>query len=273
VMNSSFFVGPFRMQWHYPGLLLFAFTVAWVLTRRFTEDSHQREQLEAEVRAAKEVQDLLLAGSGPAVEGFAIDSAYLPAADLGGDFFQALPARDGGLLLVVGDVSGKGLRAAMLAGVVIGAIRTAVDPSPAALLRHLNGALAGRSGEGFVTCCVCLLRPDGELLVANAGHIPPYCDGKPIDTPGGLPLGIVAEMDWDQVETRLDAGRTLVLLSDGVLEATNSNQEMLGFDGLEAALATKPSASDLANLARNFGQEDDITVLAVSRTLAAAQVA
>jgi hypothetical protein len=265
VMGSSFFIGPFRLQLHYPGTLLFAGTVALVLTRRFTQDARARDQLEAEMTAAREVQDLLLSNQAEA-PGFRVETSYLPAAELGGDFFQLLPGDDGGLLVVVGDVSGKGLRAAMIVGVVIGAIRTATNRAPAPLLAHINQALAGRSGEGFVTCCVCALSPAGKLTAANAGHIVPYLNGKPLELPSGLPLGIVRGIDWEEAQFQLSPGARLVLLSDGVVEAKDSNGVLLGFDGLEAALKDHGSAVGLAQYAREFGQEDDITVVGIQRT-------
>jgi phosphoserine phosphatase RsbU/P len=124
--------------------------------------------------------------------GFSVDSAYQPAQQVGGDFFQVLPAPEGGLLLVVGDVAGKGLPAAMLVSVLVGAIRGVAEytSEPAELLANLNERLVGRAGGGFSTALVAHISAEGAVTVANAGHLSPYLDGREVELPGALPLGV-----------------------------------------------------------------------------------
>ena len=123
--------------------------------------------------------------------GFSIESAYEPAQQVGGDFFQILPASEGSLLLVIGDVAGKGLPAAMLVSVLVGAIRGVADytSEPAELLANLNQRLVGRVAGGFSTALAARIFPDGSVVMANAGHLPPYLDGQRGGGSGSLAAG------------------------------------------------------------------------------------
>jgi serine phosphatase RsbU (regulator of sigma subunit) len=194
-----------------------------------------------------------------------VESIYLPAQQVGGDFFQILPAGEGGLLLVVGDVAGKGLPAAMLVSVLVGAIRGVADytTDPAELLANLNERLVGRAGGGFSTALVARISADGHVLAANAGHLSPYLDGEEIELPGALPLGVESGSRYVTTEFHLDPGSRLTFYSDGVVEAQSTKGELFGFErGRE--LSTEP-ASAIVEAARKFGQQDDITVVTIER--------
>ena len=115
-------------------------------------------------------------------------------------------APDGGTLVVVGDVSGKGLRAAMVVSVVIGALLNRRSSRPGEVLAELNRAITGQLDGGFVTCLAVLLEPGGRIVAANAGHVRPYTCGREVEVPDGLPLGIVAEAGYEEAEWRLDEG-------------------------------------------------------------------
>jgi sigma-B regulation protein RsbU (phosphoserine phosphatase) len=173
------------------------------------------------------------------------------------------------LLIVVGDVSGKGLRAAMTVSMIVGALRGgdahgAAMRAPGEVLAHLNGVLAGQI-SGFVTCCAAHISADGLLTLANAGHIPPYRNGEEMPAESGMPLGIVAGLTYDEVQHRIEPEDRLTFVSDGVIEATNRRKELFGFERTRE-ISTLP-AFHIAEAARSFGQEDDITVLTVSRIL------
>jgi len=207
------------------------------------------------------------------VPGYTVESIYLPAQQVGGDFFQILPAGEGGLLLVVGDVAGKGLPAAMLVSVLVGAIRgvAAYTKDPAELLANLNERLVGRAGGGFSTALVAHIAADGSVTVANAGHLSPYLDGKEIALPGALPLGVEGGARYETTQFRLAAGSRLTFYSDGVVEAQNQKGELLGFErGRE--LSTQPAAA-IVEAAKAFGQSDDITVVTIERAEAMATAA
>ncbi len=206
------------------------------------------------------------------VPGFRIESVYLPAREVGGDFFQIFPTAEQGLLLVIGDVAGKGLPAAMMVSVLVGAIRTAVkfEHSPNALLVELNERMMGRTNGGFSTALAALIASDGSVHIANAGHLPPYLNGKEIDLPPALPLGIVGTAQYEVIQLRLEPGERLTFYSDGVIEAQNKHRELFGFDrGREVSIQP---ASAIAEAAKAFGQEDDITVLAIQRLAEAEQI-
>jgi serine phosphatase RsbU (regulator of sigma subunit) len=216
--------------------------------------------LRAELEAAREVQQQLVTAP-PATPSFRIESAYVPATQVGGDFYRILPSEHGDILVVVGDVSGKGLRAAMTVSAIIGSLRTLAACEPASVLRDLNRSLAGQLPSGFVTCLAARLRADGNCSIANAGHLAPYRRGEEISLPSGLPLGITADADYPEIIFQLAAGDTLTFLSDGVVEAQTPSGELFGFDRTRAISSN--SAQSIADAAVRFGQEDDITVLTV----------
>jgi hypothetical protein len=222
-----------------------------------------RDELRIEFEAAREVQEQLVA---PAVDvpGFKIESVYAPAKHVGGDFFRVLPAADGSLLVVVGDVSGKGLKAAMTVSAIMGALPGCPSRMPAQVLAHLNQALYGQVG-GFVTCCAAFISTDGTMTFANAGNPAPYRNGEVMAVEPGLPLGMLADTRYRETRYQIAPGDRLTFVSDGVVEATNPQGELYGFERTQA-VSNQP-ANAIAEAARQFGQEDDITVLSVTRTV------
>jgi hypothetical protein len=244
----------------------FVLGVGVFLVRRFTQSRTSEERYGAEMAAAQQVQLRLVPTDLPDVAGFQLEASYFSASEVGGDFYQVVPARDGSLLVVVGDVSGKGLRAAMTGMMAIGALRSLAqrDTGPAEILVRLNQQLVGAHEGGFVTCLCARITPGGEMIVANAGHLFPYLDGVELAVPSGLPLGIAYEAEYEEVAAQAPPGSKLTFLSDGVVEATNPAGELLGFERTQQL--SKLSAAAIAEAAQAFGQEDDITVLTIQRT-------
>ena len=239
-------------------------TVIVVRTLRLVRE---RASIANEIEAARTMQQLLLAGSTQPTPGFQVETVYLPAGEVGGDFFLVSPCHDEdehqpSLTVIVGDVSGKGLRAAMRVSMILGVLRREPSREPATMLRELNTALLDHGDTGFTTACCIRLAPDGRFTVANAGHISPYVQGHELQTAPALPLGMAPDQTYEIYEGRLHAGQKLVLLSDGVPEARTHRGELYGFERL-APLTLKP-ASEIARTAQGFGQADDITVLTIS---------
>jgi serine phosphatase RsbU (regulator of sigma subunit) len=228
---------------------------------RFTEQQRENVRLADDMRQAQEVQRLLVPQHLPQYPGWVIESEYRPARQVGGDFFQVLPGDDHSLLMVVGDVSGKGLQAAMTVSAIVGALRDSQQRQPAQVLAHLNRVLYGQIG-GFVTCCAALISNNGVMTIANAGHLSPYRNGDELPMPSGLPLGIVPRVSYEETRFELTAGDRLTFLSDGVLEARNQHGELFGFERTREC--SNQSAEEIASAAQQFGQEDDITVLSLS---------
>ncbi len=222
----------------------------------------ERAQMAGELASAREIQQYLIPEKLPPTPGLAIESVYLPSREVGGDFFQVLPdPRDGSTLLVMGDVAGKGLKAGMLAALIVGAIRTAFKFTGDAgeILALLNERLQGR---GLVTCMAMRIERDGSVMLANAGQLPPYINGKELPMEGTLPLGAVPGIAFPTMRFELAAGESMLLVSDGVVEARNATGELFGFDRTRS-ISTE-SAAKVAEAAQAFGQEDDITVLTLS---------
>ncbi|MGO9338299.1 MAG: PP2C family protein-serine/threonine phosphatase [Terracidiphilus sp.] len=236
--------------------------------RVHAEMSRQQALLEGELAAAREVQEVILPEQVEAVPGFKVESMYQPARQVGGDFFQVLPAGEGGLLVVIGDVAGKGLPAAMLVSVLVGAIRGAAEytKDPAELLASLNDRLIGRTHGGFSTALVARIAADGSVTIANAGHLSPYLDGREVELQGALPLGVVKNASYQVTHFHLPQGSRLTFYSDGVIEAQNEKGELFGFER-GRAVSIQPAAA-IAEAARQFGQEDDITVVTIERLAA-----
>jgi hypothetical protein len=249
---------------------IFMLAVFAILIRRFTRTRSQEESYAREFADAREVQQYLIPAHLPATPGLVIESQYLPAREVGGDFFQVLPdAKDGSVLVVVGDVAGKGLQAGMLATLIVGAIRVAAGftGDPERILALLNERMQGR---GLVTCLALRIERDGKAALANAGHLPPYLNGNEMQMEGALPLGAVPGVEFPALQFQLAAGDTLMLMSDGVVEAQDAVGKLFGFDRIGQLLREKTTAAGLAVAAQNFGQEDDITVLTVARSAAVA---
>ena len=265
--------GPFTVSFNVFCNVLSSMALAIILLLRSSRVSRRQAQFEQELAAAQQVQQLLLPGHGQPLPGFSVESVYQPATQVGGDFFQVLCTPTGGLLLVVGDVAGKGLPAAMMVSVIVGAIRTAAEftSDPAELLAHLNRRLVGRSAGGFSTALAARIGPNGQVEIANAGHLSPYLDGREIELPGALPLGILSPLGYETASFHMPPGSRLVFLSDGVIEARNAKGELFGFARSQALAAQ--SAEQIARAAVDFGQEDDITVVAVTREQEAAAAA
>jgi hypothetical protein len=233
-----------------------------LLCAEMVDAARARAAFAAELQAASTVQQLLLQGASRPTPGFQVESVYLPASEVGGDFFFVSSAPNGSLTAIVGDVSGKGLTAAMRVAMILGALRRETSHDPGEILFGLNNALIAQGQLGFTTACCIRISLSGEYTIANAGHIAPYLSGHELDTPPALPLGLVADQAYEPIHGRLAGGERLVLLSDGVPEARSASGELYGFEQL-SSLTLLP-AREIAEAAQRFGQEDDITVMTLA---------
>jgi hypothetical protein len=250
--------------------LLLAFVIAGLLLRRLVVTVRRQRLMELDVKQAQEVQRVILPEPITTLPWLAIESEYRPAREVGGDFFQIIPhPSNGSMLIVAGDVAGKGLQAGMLVALLVGAIRTAAhfDPDPLAVLNVLNQRLCGRS-HSTATCLALRIAADGGAMLANAGHLPPYLNGRPVAIEGSLPLGTIEDAEFSIMHFTFTEGDHLVLMSDGVAEATDPNGNLFGFERILDLLRNSASAATIAAAAQTFGQEDDISVIAITRTAA-----
>jgi sigma-B regulation protein RsbU (phosphoserine phosphatase) len=235
--------------------------IVLIIFVRFLRIQHDRERAQSELAAARSVQDLMIPREKQDTPGFEVDSVYQPANEVGGDFFHVQSEGKEGMLVVIGDVAGHGLKAAMNVSMLMGALRRITERRPAKILESLNRVLTG--SESFTTCQAIWFGSDGELVISNAGHLPPYLNSQEIALPGGLPLGALPEERYDEVRLYLHPGDRLLLMSDGVVEARGPSGELFGFDRVHNL--SNQSAFYIADAAKEFGQEDDITVLTVRR--------
>jgi sigma-B regulation protein RsbU (phosphoserine phosphatase) len=257
----TFYAGPIPIHSASFADLTSILAIVIIIFIRFLRVQRDQERASSELAAARSVQELMIPQEKIQTPGFEVDSVYNPANEVGGDFFHVQPTEDGGLLVIIGDVAGKGLKAAMNVSMIMGGVRRTPERSPAKILQSLNRVLYG--SESFTTCQVAWLAPSGELVIANAGHLPPYLNSQEVAVPGGLPLGVLPEVVYDEMHLYLHPGDRILLMSDGVVEARHHSGELFGFDRVQNL--TNQSAFYIADAAKDFGQEDDITVLTVRR--------
>ncbi|HWA93675.1 MAG TPA: PP2C family protein-serine/threonine phosphatase [Terracidiphilus sp.] len=264
---------PFGVQITLPvaSHLILVLVLTVLLVRRLILSLRRQRILALDVKQAQEVQRVILPEARTMVPGLSIESIYRPAREVGGDFFQVMAhPTDGSVLIVAGDVAGKGLQAGMLVALLVGAIRSTAEATadPLSLIQALNRRLIGR-GEAHATCLALRIAATGSVALANAGHLPPYLNGNPIAMEGALPLGSFEEAEFSVTHFQLQPNDRLVLVSDGLAEAMNPQGELFGFPRVQELVQTGISASDLANAVQTFGQEDDISIIALTRTASA----
>jgi len=268
----QFHLGPIEFPLSIVTYSIFLASLLAVILYRFINVSQEEQRSMAEIEAARSVQAMLIPTELPSNHNFMLESAYLPAKGVGGDFFQVLPLKDDSILVVVGDVSGKGLQAAMSASTLVGALRNELSSDPATVLNRLNNVLLGAAARpgadlskkttfSFATCVCARVYPDGTMTIANAGHLHPYRDGREIELVADLPLGVVPDVQYEQASFELNVGERLIFLSDGVVEATNAHGELFGFERTQQV--SNESARYIAQTAKRFGQNDDITVVSL----------
>jgi len=244
-------------------------TVSIKEARRHLKSQLEKAALENEMTAAREVQRVMVPEVLPPISGYSIESVYRPAAEVGGDFFQVIPLPSGRTLVVIGDVSGKGLSAAMIVSMIVGMLRTVTGftEEPAAILAQLNRRLFNRTHGGFATCLIVRVEEQGRLTLANAGHPPPYMNGAETAFPGSMPLGLVEDAVYEQTSIEMRVGDAAVLVTDGVAEAQNEQHTLLGFPRVESLLREGASAKHLAEVAQRHGQADDRTIISIARAI------
>ena len=248
--------------------------VTVMVSRRFLHSERKKEQWKLEIEQARNVQQVLIPEQLPEIPGLKIQSEYRPAREVGGDFFQIIPGTvEGSVSVVLGDVTGKGVQAGMLVALIVGAIRTEVQHgvAPELILQGVNDQMSERKGVS-ATCVMLSISPDGEVTLANAGHLAPYLNGKEMEMEGALPLGVIGGMDFPVMKFQMQPGDSLVMMSDGIAEAQKPDGSLFGFERVHELMSRQISAAELATEAQNFGQEDDILVLSIQRNVESVHV-
>jgi hypothetical protein len=211
-----------------------------------------------------------LPATAQVIRGFDICSSYSPSREFGGDFFQTIRLdgrHKGSVLLVIGDVSGKGNGTSMAVSRIALTINSLVEDfgGPGKFLAQLNSRIQGRLNSESATCVAVHLDSRGHCTVASAGHPAPIVNGRELELAPAFPLGILRRAEFPEREFALGVEDYLVLHSNGVTEARNESGEMFGDRRLENLLSQRPSAQQVMKKAVDFGQTDDVTVLTVAR--------
>jgi serine phosphatase RsbU (regulator of sigma subunit) len=255
------------------------------LVRQQQKQAQERERIEQELRVARLIQQTLLPKHVPDLEGYQLAAYYQPAREVGGDFYDFLELDKGHLGLVIGDVTDKGVPAALVMATTRTMLRASAQrlDSPAEVLKRVNDVIVRDIPPNmFITCLYAILDTrSGKLRYANAGHDLPYLrhKGRPGDASElrarGMPLGLMPGMFYEEKEAVLEAGDSILFYSDGLVEAHDPHYEMFGFPRLQGLVGAHPGGATMVDfllkeLARFVGdsweQEDDITLVTLERS-------
>jgi PAS domain S-box-containing protein len=247
-------------------------------------EAQERERIEQELRIARLIQQTLLPKTLPELSGYDVAAYYQPAREVGGDFYDLFELEGGRLGLVVGDVTDKGIPAALVMATTRTMLRVSAQRlfPPAEVLKRANEALVPDIPPNmFITCLYAILDTEsGRLVYANAGHDPPYLrhNGSDVEElrARGMPLGLMPGMEYEEKEITLERGESVLFYSDGLVEAHDSHHEMFGFPKLQGLVGTHRSGgsslidfllSELTHFAgEDWEQEDDITLVTLERS-------
>jgi serine phosphatase RsbU (regulator of sigma subunit) len=258
------------------------------LVRQQQRQAQERERIEQELRVARLIQQTLLPKEVPDLEGYKLAAYYQPAREVGGDFYDFLKLDDEHLGLVVGDVTDKGVPAAIVMATTRTMLRASAQrlDSPGEVLKRVNDVIVRDIPPNmFITCLYAILNlKSGLLRYANAGHDLPYRRRRRSSEAGGaeelratgMPLGLLPGMSYEEKEIVLDRGDSVLFYSDGLVEAHDPERKMFGFPRLQGLVGAHRSDGPamvnflLSELARFTGeeweQEDDITLVTLDRS-------
>ncbi len=258
-----------------------------LMGQRLEQERLERELIEQELGLARSIQQASLPKEVPQLEGWQISPYYQPAREVGGDFYDFFDLEDGRVVVVVGDATGKGMPAALIAEATSNMLRAVAQAlgssSPGGVLSRVNETLLARIPDNmFVTCFYTILEPkSGTLRYANAGHDLPYVhrsNGNAEELKArGMPLGLMPGMGYEEKQTILEAGEAALFYSDGLVEAHDAKGEMFGFPRLRALVAEHGKERSLGEFlleelysftGERWEQEDDITLLTLRRSAA-----
>jgi serine phosphatase RsbU (regulator of sigma subunit)/anti-sigma regulatory factor (Ser/Thr protein kinase) len=244
-------------------------------------EAARRERIENELRVAGIIQQTLLPKEVPLLPGWQLAAHWQPARSVGGDFYDFIYLRDGRLMITIGDVTDKGVPAALVMASTRSILRSVADTttSPGEMLRRANDVLfPDMPPKMFVTClCAVLDSSTGRMVYANAGHNPSQqrtAKGVVELRARGMPLGLMPDMYYEEKETVLAEHDVLLLYSDGLVEAHNPTREMFGMKRLQTLMQDATASESLLEALRDalfdftgadWEQEDDVTLVVVQR--------
>jgi steroid delta-isomerase-like uncharacterized protein len=259
-----------------------------ILTRNLTwrfrvAEAQERERIEQELQVSRRIQQASLPKEVPTLEGWEITPYYRPAREVGGDFYDLFELEEGRVGVVAGDATGKGVPASLVESATSSMLRAVAQAlgsfSPGEVLAQVNETLLARIPPNmFITCFYAILEPQsGTLVYANAGHnLPCWCHEDAVTElkARGMPLGLMGGMSYEEKETVLVPGESVLFYSDGLVEAHNPKGEMFGFPRLRALVAEHGEELSLGEalleelysfVGEGWEQEDDITLLTLRR--------
>ena len=244
--------------------------------RMFQRERFEKERMAKELEEAQAIQTGLFPVNAPEAPGFDVTGVCLPCREVGGDWYDYIPLGDGRLAVVLADVSGKGMGAALLMSSTRSVLRlhAARGLSPKEILSEVNRFLVvDFPASKFVTLIFAVVNPaERKMTFASAGHLPPlFVDSSGarfLQADAGLPLGIM-ECEFSEHEIEMPAGSRVFLYSDGVTEAINSSLEEYGAGRILEHVAKQPATvqsllSDVDKFTSGYPKSDDVTVVMIA---------
>jgi serine phosphatase RsbU (regulator of sigma subunit) len=240
----------------------------------------KRQRIEQDLQFARRVQQSFLPQHAPELEGFIFKDWYRSAQEVGGDFYDFIRPSKDRLAIVIGDVAGKGVPAALLMAKISSDLRyfALAESEPKAVLARVNEKFSeGQAEDIFVTVLYLLLLIDQKkIIIGNAGHLPPVVRSgsnrqvKKIESAVNYPIGVLTGATFEQEEYQLESGDAVAIFTDGVIEAMDKDHNQYGFQRLETAMAANlPDATslgqnvleDVRRFVGNTPQSDDLTLV------------
>ena len=251
---------------------------------RLHQEALSQMALQRDMEVAKQMQRTLLPNRSPKVPGYHFFAFYESAYQVGGDYYDYVTLPDNRLAVVVGDVAGKGVPAALIMAKLSSDVRQwlSIEPDPAKALGKINEAFSSYGWDDrFVTMVIAVVDPSkNQLTLVNAGHMPPMlrnAEGEVIEIGGeqaGLPVGVIEDFEFESYERQLVAGDFVTIFTDGFSEAMNSERELYGLERMAQIIADKQVnldalgnhlLEDVRKFAGDFPQSDDMCLVCLGR--------
>ena len=255
------------------GFLIFIGTIVFTLIQQTVRNQMRVAAVDGELAAARQIQMSILPKTPPAIRGLELSAVYAPASEVAGDFYDFLQIDDKSVGILVADVSGHGVPAALVASMLKVALAGHRDlaKQPARLLQEFNAFFTGKLNRQFITAAYAFIG-DGTATIASAGHPPPVIvrDGRTIEevVADGMILGRFSSARFSERTARFGSGDTLVMYTDGITEAQSSAGEMWGEPRFHRSLSSGTSAQHILDKVRSWSGvlQDDVTLVLARRT-------
>lgn len=253
-----------------------------IRNQQLIKQRDEQKQMQADLDYAHSIQQNFLPKTLPKIKNYHFDTIYLPAKQVGGDFYDVIPLKNNQIAAYIADVSGKGIPAALFMSKMSSNLRFLLEneQNPLTVMKKINNQIIARSARGmFITLLLTIINPKtGKVKIINAGHVPPFILKKDettiIPKTENPPGGIMQEIKFHSQNIILDPGERMVLITDGITDIKDNKKKLLGIDGIKEIIERHNNSSDfrgdflkeIDKYLKDTVQPDDITILNVFRS-------